>query len=153
LHRFFDWLSQYKAENIVSGMLKPVRREAELGNPPLPFTTNASEFVNAMLKRKVDYKKNELHVFINHLKQVVDEQEKEIERAVIGQGKYKFHPDYTHLEIKESEWFKMTREQREKHIKKVVSTHLSTGSDKSLRVSSLDPSIGSASQLSLPSSH
>jgi len=73
-------------------MLKPVRREAGLGNPPLRFTTNASKSVNAMLKRKVDYKKNELHVFINHLKQVVDEQEKEVERAVISRGKYKFHP-------------------------------------------------------------
>ena len=146
---FFDWLSQYKAENIVSGMLKPVRREAGLGNPPLRFTTNASKSVNAMLKRKVDYKKNELHVFINHLKQVVDEQEKEVERAVISRGKYKFHPDYTHLEIKESEWFKMTKDQREKHIKKFASTRLSTGSDKSLRVSSPDPPFGNASQLSL----
>jgi len=87
---FFDWLSQYKVENIVCGMLKPVRREAGLGNPPLPFTTNASESVNAMLKRKVDYKKNELHVFINHLQQVVDEQEKEVERAVISRGKTSF---------------------------------------------------------------
>jgi len=101
-----------------------------------------------MLKRKVDYKKNDLHVFINHLKQVVDEQEKEVERAVIGRGKYKFHPDYTHLKIKESGWFKMTRDQREKHIKKVASTRLSTGSDKSLRVSSPDPPVGNASQLS-----
>jgi len=134
-------------------MLKPVRREAGLGNPPIPFTTNASESVNAMLKRKVDYNKNELHVFINHLKQVVDEQEKEVERAVIGWGKYKFHPDYTHLEIKESEWFKMTRDQREKHIKKVASTRLSTGSDKSLRVSSPDPPFGNASQLSLSAEH
>jgi len=43
----------------------------------------------------------------------------------------------------------MTRDQREKHIKKVASTRLSTGSDKSLRVSSLDPPFGNASQLSL----
>ena len=76
---FFDWFSQYKVENIVSGMLKPVRREAGLGNPPSLFTTNASESINAILKKKVDYKKNELHVFINHLKQQADEQEKEIE--------------------------------------------------------------------------
>ena len=70
---FFYWLSQYKVENIVSGTLKPVRREAGLQNPPSPFTTNACELMNAILKRK---KKNELHVFINHLKQLVDKQEK-----------------------------------------------------------------------------
>ena len=40
-----------------------------------------------------------------------------------------------------------------KHIKKVASTHLSNGSDKSLRVSSLDPPFGNASQLSLSAEH
>ena len=61
---FFDWFSQYKVENIINGMLKPVWREA--GNPPSQFTTNASESVNAIIKRKVDYRKSELHVFINN---------------------------------------------------------------------------------------
>ena len=105
-------------------MLKPVRREAGLGNPPLPFTTNASESFNAILNRKADYKKNELHVFINHLKQVVDEQEKEVERAVIGRGKYKFHPDYTHLKIKESGWFKVTRSERKAHKEGCIDSSL-----------------------------
>lgn len=146
-------LSQYKVENIVSGMLKSVRREAGLRNPPSPFTTNASESMNAILKRKVNYKKNELHVFMNHLKQLVDEQEKEIKRAVIGRGKYRFHEEYCHLEVKESEWFKMNRDQRERHMKKVASTHLSTRSDKSLHVGAPEPLVGSASQLSVSAEH
>lgn len=68
LHGF----SQYMVENIASGMLKPDRREAGLGNPPSAFTMNASESMNAILKSKVNYKKNELHVLINHLKQMAD---------------------------------------------------------------------------------
>ena len=149
---FFDWLSQYKVENIVSGMLKPVRREAGLGNPPSPFTTNASESMNAILKRKVDYKKNELHVFINHLQQLADEQEKENERAVIRRGKYSFCKEYHHLEVKESKWFKMNREQREKHMK-VASTHLSAGSVESLHVSVPELPVGNVSQLSVTAEH
>lgn len=51
---------EYKVDAIASGMLKSMQEEAGLGVPPSIFTTNASESVNAMLKRKVLYKKNEL---------------------------------------------------------------------------------------------
>lgn len=121
---FYDWLVQYKVDAIVSGMLRPVREDAGLGIPPSRFTTNASESVNAILKRKVEYKKNELPTFMNHLKQVVDEQEREVERAVIGRGKYQFVDEYKFFEIKESVWFKMTREQRQKHLQKVATVQL-----------------------------
>ena len=118
---FYDWFCRYKVDAVISGMLKPVREEAGLGVPPSRFTTNASESINAMLKRKVEYKRNELPTFMNHLKQLVDEQEREIERAVVGRGKYEFLGEYKHLEIKEAVWFKMTREQRKKHMQKVAS--------------------------------
>ena len=36
---------------------------------------NASESVNAISKRKVDYKKNELPVFIDKVKELVKEQQ------------------------------------------------------------------------------
>ena len=47
---FFEWLCQYKVDNIVSGMFKQVREEAGLGLPSSSFTTNACESINAMLK-------------------------------------------------------------------------------------------------------
>ena len=105
-------------------MLKSVREEAGLGVPPSVFTTNASESVNAMLKRKVEYKKNELPSFVAHLKQLVDEQERELERAVIGRGKYQFAEAYRFLEIKEIDWFRMTKEQRPKHMQKIANVQL-----------------------------
>lgn len=46
----YEWLCQYKVDNVVSGMLKPVCEEAGLGLPPSSFTTNACESINAMLK-------------------------------------------------------------------------------------------------------
>ena len=51
--------------------------------------TNASESMNALLK-KVNYKKNELSLFIAELKAVIEEQERELEHAVIDKGKYQF---------------------------------------------------------------
>ena len=44
--------------------------------------------MNAVLKRKVDYKKKELPEFLDELKKVIDEQEHELERAIINEGKY-----------------------------------------------------------------
>ena len=71
-------------------MLKPVCQEAGLGVPPSSFTTNTCESIHVVLKRKVDFKKNELPTFVTHLKQLVEEQEREVERAVVGRRKYWF---------------------------------------------------------------
>ena len=64
-------------------MLKTVRTEAGIGSPPQPFTTNASETTNSVIKAHVAYKHIQLMEFVNHLKDVVDEQEREVERAVV----------------------------------------------------------------------
>lgn len=48
---FYEWFVQNKVEVIVSGMLRPVREDSGLGCPPALFTTNASESLNAVLKR------------------------------------------------------------------------------------------------------
>ena len=67
-------------------MLHSIRQECDLGCPPEPFTTNCSESIKAVLKRKVNYKKSELPDFIDIIKQVIDEQQREVERAIIGRG-------------------------------------------------------------------
>ena len=83
---FFEWFIRNKATIIRQTMLKPVREEAGLGSPPEPFTTNASEAVNSIIKSHVSYRKSQLMELTEKLKEVIDEQEKEVERAVIGRG-------------------------------------------------------------------
>ena len=68
-------------------MLRLVQQQAGLGCPPDAFTTNASERVNASLKNKVDYKRHELPVFLDKLREAIVEQDVEHSRAVIGRGK------------------------------------------------------------------
>ena len=60
-----------------------------------------------MLKRKMNYKKSELPIFIQHLKE-----QRELERAIVGRGKYEFRDEYKHLEISEDKWLRMTRQER-----------------------------------------
>ena len=50
INKFIDWFMSRKVEVIRNTMLRSVREESGLGNPPKIFTTNASESVNALLK-------------------------------------------------------------------------------------------------------
>ena len=50
------------------------------------------------MKSKVDYKCNELPDFLKKLKEVIDEQDEEVSRAVIGKGKYVIRPGFKQLE-------------------------------------------------------
>ena len=121
---FHEWFATNKAEDLKSCAIRPIREAAGLGSPPEMFTTNASEAVNSVLKSKVDYRRSELHKFVEKMQCLVDEQEKELERAVCRRGKYRFRPAYQHLEVEEVHWFNMTPEMRRKHLQKVHGTTL-----------------------------
>ncbi len=118
---FCSWFSTYKATVIKTTMLKCYRIEAGLGSEHSPFTTNSSETTNAIIKAHVSYKHNQLLNFVNHLKGVIDEQEAEVERAVIRRGKFRFKEEYQYLEVEENEWFRMSMEERQRCLKKVHS--------------------------------
>lgn len=122
MHAFSEWFKRYKCSTIKQAMLRPVFIRAGLGNPPVTFTTNASESINALLKNQVEYKKNDVPVFLDKLQGAVDEQQREVERAIVNTGKYRFCEKYKHLVKSEDDWFlKMTVTQRQNHIKKVAS--------------------------------
>jgi hypothetical protein len=117
---FFTWFCSHKADTMKSTMLQPVCEEAGLGCPPQSFTTKASETVNSVLKSHFQHKSCQLLEFVCKLKDVIDEQEKEVQRAVIGRGKYRFKEQYQHLVVSWEKWFKMTEQQRRKHLDRVA---------------------------------
>ena len=129
IEKFIEYFTAKKASIIRETMLRPIREECGLGCPPDAFTTNASESVNSILKRKVDYKRNELPEFIDKVKELVQEQQREVERAVVGRGKYRLREQYRNLEIPESKWFTMNAEQRTKHLSRIHSTAVSEPSE------------------------
>ena len=121
MERFLQYFVGNKVPVIRNTMLRPIRLDCGLGNPPDIFTTNASESMNALLKHKVDYMRNELPVFIDKVKELAAEQQMELERAVVGRGKYQFQEKYRFLQVTESKWFTMNAQQRTKHLSKVQS--------------------------------
>lgn len=76
---FLKWFMAIKVDVICRTMIQPIREECGLGNPPEIFTTNPSESINAILKHKIDYKKNKLPEFVEKVKELVEEKQKEVE--------------------------------------------------------------------------
>ena len=88
LEKFIKWFTSNKVLVTQNTMLRCIREECGLGIPPSIFTTNASESMNALLKYKVDYKKHQLPSFIDKVKEFMDEQNREVERAIVNRGKW-----------------------------------------------------------------
>ena len=65
---------------------------------------------------------------------LIDEQEKEVERAVINRGKYRFREQYRFLGVEECKWFKMSSEQCIRHLSKVQSTAVSDAHEPGTKV-------------------
>ena len=118
MDRFITWFVDHKAPVIRDSMLRSVREECGLGSPPAPFTTNACETANSMLKNKTNHKRSEMFEFLQKFKELIGEQEREMERATIGRGKYELKPQYQAFHVPERKWFVMTVHQRELHLKK-----------------------------------
>ena len=109
---------KYEYDIIKDTMLKPIREKAGLGSPPLQFSTNASKWVNAILKQKVEYMRSELPVFIQKLKQLVFDQRKEFENAVINQGNFRLRDWYKFMIIPQDRWCKMSENAHKVHLRK-----------------------------------
>ena len=71
-----------------------------------------------MLKVKVDYKHTELTVFVDKLHQLIEDQQREVEKAMVSSGKYCLQSSYKHLSVPQNQWFAMTKERRKRCLKK-----------------------------------
>ena len=118
---FYDWFLEHHASTIKDSMLYGVRRSAGLGNPPSPYYTNAVESMNSLLKLRTNFKKQELTVFICKLKELVDNQFAEVDKAVAGIGDYAMHEDYKKFCFTSARWFTLSEDQRQRALKRFQS--------------------------------
>ena len=86
-------------ENMHSELLPDLGLEEE------KYTQNHSESLNALVKRYVSFQKQNVLEFVNDLKECVHEQQNEVDKAIIGLGRWKVSPCYAHIRQKTSSWF------------------------------------------------
>ena len=131
--QFHSYFVRYQAGVVKYHMRRDLREAAGLGSPPTIFTTNPSESLNAVLKKKVDYKQHEWPKFNEHLKQLVEGQRDEVIRSLSGRGQYRLCAQYSFLSASILEWSKMRPEQRKKLITDFDSSSLrSSGKTKAI---------------------
>ena len=118
---FYDWFLEYCKDVMKDSMLLSVRKSAGLGNPPAPYYTNAVESMKSLLKLRTNFKKLEVTAFISKLKELVDNQFAEVDRAVAGLGEYKVSEEYPKFCINPAKWFTMSEDQRQRVLKRFQS--------------------------------
>ena len=69
-------------------MLKAVRTDAGLGDPPREYTTNDCEASNFIVKHGLNFEKTDPAKFINDIKEITNLQFRNKERVVLGSGPY-----------------------------------------------------------------
>ena len=119
---FFDQFCLNYADIFRHTTLKFLRRDVGLGDPPDIFTTNASESLNAALKKKVNYKETEWPQFNEAVKELILAQRDEVIRALSGRGKYRLVKEYTSFLVTPQNWIKMTPDQRKALVQKFDGT-------------------------------
>ena len=67
-------------------------------------------------------------MFLEKYKELIEEQVQEVQKAIVGRGKYEIREQYSSWKISKTKWFAMTVTQREHHLHK-FSTAPVTGSE------------------------
>ena len=114
---FHDWFVKHKADDFRHCTLRSLREDIGLGSPPSAFRTNDSESINALLKESLGYKKHQWGLFNEKVKKIIQQQQNDMTKAIIGHGRYQLCPQYSFLSVSEDKWFHMSQEQRQTWIK------------------------------------
>ena len=130
-------------------MLKSVRREAGLGNPPREYTNNDPEAANLMVKHALNFDPKSPEEFINEIRNIVETQFRNEDRAVFGKGQFKIRPEFQHLAVSDQQWSKLTKEGRMKKLQTYLKSGMAEKRELSVETAGDVRALGSASEVML----
>ena len=118
--QFHSWFTQYQSSNLKQKMLRPLRTAVGLGEIPAEYTNNPNESANTRIKAKVDYKKSELRMFCQEMKELVDSQTQHIESAfTMDIGPYAVCDAYCKYKQNPRSWVKESKAYRQRYINQI----------------------------------
>ena len=100
-----------------SSMIRPVWKEAGLGNPPTEFSTSDVEAANFMVKYGLHFDPQKPHVFIESVKDVIETQWRNYDWAVFGKDPHRLRKGFDHFLVNDLKWSSMTAVQRLNKVK------------------------------------
>ena len=92
------WFSKYHSKDVRSSMIVPIRERAGLGHPPAHFTTNSNESMNKVIKQALHCEEKNWDQFCDDMLTLVKAQYRELEKAVVHTGEYRFRSQFSYLE-------------------------------------------------------
>ena len=98
-------------------VLYSIRVEAGLGDPPTEYTTNDVEAGNFVIKHKLEFNPHNPTDFIKKLKELIDLQFRNEDRAILDKGPYELNGRFKHLAVNHEAFGQMKHKQRVKRIK------------------------------------
>lgn len=114
---------------MISSMLKPVRIDAGLGNPPEKYTNNDVESANFMIKHNLQFDIKKPHEFIKSIKALIATQHNNEERAVFGRGPYVVAEKFKRYIVDDDCWGRMTHAQRSAKVCKFLQADMNVTND------------------------
>ena len=117
--QFFSYFCKYKAKVFKESMIKPIRKEAGLGDPPKQYHNNSPECINNVIKMKVGREKSTLDEFCTKMKSLVEQQQNHLIRAITCRGEYRLHLCFQEFEMDPSKWFQLNESSRTAHIQRL----------------------------------
>ena len=107
-------------------MLRCYREAVGLGSPPVAYTTNASESINAIIKQHVQYKASCWPEFNENFRKLINSKHEEIIRSLSGLGLYRLTVQYSQLAVQPELWLKMRPDQRLNAVKQFEGCSVTT---------------------------
>ena len=149
--QFYSYFLNYIAEDMKSMMIASVRKKT--GFDDSFFYNNDPESMNNCIKTRMEKKKLSWSECVQQLKGMSEEQERNINRALIHEGPYRIRPECQRLIIPVEKWLALSKEQKERKLKEFQKIPLSQAFGASTSATmSFFPSILEAATEGMPSS-
>ena len=121
---FINYFVENKSPLIKQCMSANIRSKCGLGYPPSPYTQNANECINSVIKSDIRHEKGlksiDPYECVAMLEKVVMRQETELKLAVIGKGAWHLKEEYRHLSVPEDVYWAKSTKQKEALLKRYI---------------------------------
>ena len=97
-------------------MLRPIRTDAGLGDPPSEYTNNDPEAANFLIKHGLHFNPVKPHEFVEKVKGIIETQQRNEERAIFGKGPFRVAKEFAHLTVDDSGRSRLSHAQMTKKI-------------------------------------
>ena len=97
-------------------MTAELRAMVGLDFPPKPYTQNANECINSVVKRGKETSSLTLKSIVQLLRSVVKDQEQQVKFSFIGSGEWKLRKEYNQFQEKVEQFYQTTQRQKNQFI-------------------------------------